>query len=784
LTAATFSNTDLTLWYKQPAERWLEALPIGNGRVGAMVFGSVKQERIALNESTFWSGAPGVGFENPNAREHLTEARQLLFDGKYAEANESTHRNLLGKGDPNFGTNLPVGDLIIEMETAENFEDYRRELNLDDALASISYLSGGIRFTREVLASNVDQIIAVRLTADQPGKISFSLGFTSSLTSYRVFLAADVLMVTGHAHETKHSDGMSGVAFQATVRVLTEGGSIGKADGKLAVQGADAATILIAVNTDYLGSEPDRACAEQISAASSKGYERIRSEHVADHQNLFRRVHIDLGPSPDEPTDERQDRVIQGQDDPGLAALLFQYGRYLTIAGSRENSPLPLHLQGIWNDNLACNMGWTCDYHLDINTEQNYWAADVGNLSECSTPLFKFIDTLREPGRRTAKEMYGAEGWVCHVFTNVWGFTSPGHGSGWGLHDTGGAWISIQLWEHYAFTGDKEFLAERAYPILKEAAQFYLSSMTEHPRLGYLVTGPAVSPENWFVAPDGTHMSEGLMPFHDRAVIYELFTGCIEGSRILDIDADFRAALEAARAKLPPYQIGKYGQMQEWIEDYEEASPNHRHTSHLCGLHPFSQINRYDHPELAQAARVTLSRRMDRADFEDVEWSRANAISYYARLGDAELAHESVNMMLTKLCDRNLLSVSLAGVAGAEDNIFAVDRNTATTAGIAEMLLQRQSGYLELLPALPAAWPNGRITGLRARGGFVVDLTWNDGKLIEARILSTIGSSCRIRSECPISISSAEDLIQTAPHVYEFATQPGVHYLITLQHLI
>jgi alpha-L-fucosidase 2 len=621
------------------------------------------------------------------------------------------------------------------------------------------------------------------MTAGKPGSISFTLGFDSALGAYQTAAASDGLTITGHAWEDKNSDGRSGVAFHAKVRVLNTGGGVSAGAGRVTVTRADAVILLIAVSTDYRGEDPEDVCARQIEAECVKGYERIREDHTADHRRLFRRVIIDLGPSPfpDAATDERQERVIQGQDDPALAALLFQYGRYLTIAGSRENSPLPMHLQGIWNDNLACNMPWTCDYHLDINTQQNYWAADVANLSECSAPLFTLIDSLREPGRRTARAMYGAEGWVCHVYTNAWGFTAPGKGMGWGLHDTGGAWISLQLWERYAFTGDTQFLAERAYPILKEAAEFYLSAMIEHPRLGYLVTGPALSPENAFIAPDGTWMGEGIMPTHDRAIIHELFSDCIEAARILGIDPDFAAALEAARAKLPPYKIGKYGQIQEWLEDYEEASPNHRHTSHLCGLYPYSQIVRHDHPELAQAARVTLSRRMDRDDFEDVEWSRAWAICYYARLGEGDLAHESVMMMLKKLCDKNLLTVSLAGVAGAEDNIFAVDGNTATTAGIAEMLLQSGAGYLELLPALPAAWPEGQIEGLKARGGFVVDFNWTQGCLYKARIRSLNGNPCRIRSKQSISVQSPHDtpVIQVAPHIYEFATTPGKIYRIT-----
>jgi alpha-L-fucosidase 2 len=738
---------DDELWYTQPAEQWLQALPVGNGFLGGMVYGGAQMERIALSEATAWSGAPATGEVNAGALPHLHQMRQLFFDGRYEEFQQLCNKYLPGHAK-NFGTNLPLPELRLAFDNTGGTSEYRRSLNLDTAIATVRFRGGDTLFTREVLASHPQNVLAIRLTCSKPAQITFRLSFGNSILPGTVAAARDTLVFQGHAYERMHSSGHDGVALQIHTRVISDGGTTTPAADAIEVHGANSATVLVVIATSFHGGDPEELCRQRLHHAASISYPQLRQSHISDHQSLYRRVSIDLGSSPaairQQPTDARRKALEQGANDPELLALFFRYGRYLTIAGSRVDSPLPLALQGIWNDGLASSMGWTDDFHLDINTQQNYWAAEVSNLSECQTPLFALIDVMREAGRTTAREMYNAPGWVVHTVTNPWGYTAPG-GIGWGIFVTAGIWIALQMWDHYTFTGDVEFLRTRAYPVLREAALFFLDYMVPEPKHGWLVTGPSDSPENWYKTPSGDRAAESMGNTIDRVFVHALYTMCIESSKTLSTDNDLRQRLEDARAKLPPFQIGRHGQLQEWLEDFEDAEPNHRHTSPLVSVYPEHQISPRTTPALARAAQVLIQRRMDAPHWEQSEWGRANLVVYYARFLQGDDALKYLLGLLAKAAGDNLLTFSSAGIAGADQNIFAIDGNTAGAAGIAEMLLQSQAGYIELLPALPRAWPTGSVRGLCARGAFVVDIVWRDGKLRSATIRSKRGGSTPVR---------------------------------------
>ncbi|MGW3286351.1 glycoside hydrolase family 95 protein [Streptomyces sp. NPDC001002] len=737
-----------SLRYDRPATRWLEALPIGNGRLGGMIYGGTDRERIQLSESTAWSGGPSTTDVNPTARQQIPRIRELLFAGKHAEAQRLATEHLLGR-PRSFGTNLPLPEVRLAFPDGTPPRDYHRALDLDTGLASVSYEQNGVRFTREVFATNPHGLIAIRLTADRPGTLSFALSIQDAVLPGDTTTTESRVAFSGHAHESLHSDGHQGVALEIRARLEADGGTVHRTNDVLHLEGADSAVVYVVVGTDWGGADPRVRAEELLSAGPAAGYEAVRAAHVADHQALMRRVSLDLGSAPpdlaDLSTDARRDRLAAGKADDALIALYFQYGRYLTMAGSRPNSPLPLALQGLWNDGLASSASWTNDFHLDMNTQQNYWAAEPTNLAECQQPLFGLLELLADHGRSTAEEMYGAPGWVAHTVTNAWGYTAPGSGIGWGMNVTSGAWLALQLWEHFEYGRDETFLRERAYPVLRGAAEFLLAYAVEEPEHGLLVTGPSESPENWYLAPDGSRCSVSMGPTADRVFMEAVLRICAQSAELLDVDADLRTRIAAARRLLPPLRIGRHGQVREWLHDYEEAEPSHRHTSHLSALFPERQISPRDTPDLARAAEVTIERRQQAPGWEQTEWVEANFTVYYARLlkGDSALKH--LTSLIADASEANLMTFSAGGVAGAAQNIYSFDGNAGGTAGVAEMLLQSDGREVELLPALPAGWPEGSVSGLRARGGLTVDIRWHEGQLAAARIHASRTTDVRVR---------------------------------------
>ena len=764
-----------SIWYTRAARRWEDGLPLANGRMGVMLLGGARAERLYLSETTFWSGEPSLDNNPPDGPQIFQQVRELLLAGKIAEGNELAHR-LEGR-KLNFGTNLPFGNLRLYFGQEEIGESvYRRELDLDTGIARVSYWTNGAEYHREAFVSAPGEVLVLRLSCSQPGGLNLRVALDGDEQLYRTQAEGQTgLRMEVRALENLHSNGQVGVSGLGLLRVQAQGGRVSALDGQLLVAGADEALILLAWGTTYGGNDPAARCAERIQAGLALGYDVLREEHIREHRGWFRRAGLALGTEtgPDLPLNERIAAARGGADDPGLCALLFQFGRYLLMGSSRPDSPLPANLLGAWNDNKACRIGWTCDYHLDINTQMNYWIAEVTNLGECHRPLLDFIErTLVPSGRNTARALYGLPGWAAHIFTNAWGYSAWGWSTAWGVFPTGGVWVATHLWDHFRFTGDREYLEFQAYPVLKEAAEFCLAYLTRDPRTGWLVSGPANSPENNFYW-QGQAYTVAMGPTVDRVLIAELFGEVIEAARILDVDAELRARLEAALGQLPPYQVGKHGQIQEWLEDYDEATLGHRHTSHLLGLFPYAQIDPRSTPGLAQAARVSIERRMAAEGYEEGAWARNNTTLFYARLRDGEAAYRSLTTLFRQEAGDSLMT----GTRLAPAEAYEMDYNTGSAAGVAEMLLQSQSGTLELLPALPAAWASGRFVGLRARGGFEVDLVWQDGRPVEARVRSHLGGTCRLGGGGGLR-GAWEAPDQAGREVIEFETLAGQEYVL------
>lgn len=728
------NNANLKLWYQQPASSWNEALPVGNGRLGAMIFGAPEKERIQLNEETVWSGGPNNN-TNPAIKQVLKQITKLFFEEKYVEAEKLALEKVIS---PNSGMKYQtVGNLWIDFPGHEKVNEYKRDLNIENAIASIQYELNGVHYKREIFSSFTDQVIIVRLTSDQPGKISCIVGMDCPLRS-KINVLEHTIDLSGITDD--HEGILGQIRFNALVKPVCDGGEVSVSDQKISIEKANSATIYISIGTNFKNYKDINANAFEkantiIQKAVTVDYTVAKNNHVAAYQKYFNRVKLNLGTSAASnlPTNERLSAFKEGFD-PELVTLFFQFGRYLLISSSQPGTQ-PANLQGIWNERVS--PPWDSKYTTNINAEMNYWPAELTNLSELHEPFLKMAQELSKSGQETAREIYGARGWVLHHNTDIWRITGPVDMARSGLWPTGGAWICQHLWEHYLYTGDKKFL-EGVYPILKGASQFFLDILQEEPLHGWLVVSPSLSPEHSFMK-DATVCAGATM---DNQLLFDLFSNTMRAASILGQDNAFSDTLLMTRGRLAPMAIGKYNQLQEWMKDWDNPEDQHRHVSHLYGLFPSNQLSPYRTPLLFEAAKKSLIYRGD----ESTGWSMGWKVNLWARLLDGNHAYKLITDQLTPS-----IRLGLKEKGGTYPNLFdahppfQIDGNFGCAAGIAEMLIQSYDGFIYILPALPNRWKNGEVKGLMARGGFELDISWKEGKINTIKVISHLGGNCRIR---------------------------------------